>query len=47
MVSTKEQAREDFREYAKYADCSCCFPYWDYDNVSILDIWEWWDEDTD
>lgn len=44
-MPNRGSARQDFREYAQDAECTCCFPYWDYDDVDIQDIWEWWDED--
>lgn len=43
-LKSKEKARKDFREYAQDAECHCCFPYWEYEGVSVLDVWRWWDE---
>lgn len=34
----------DWYEWVTSGDCPCCFPEWDYDDISILDVWTWQDQ---
>lgn len=43
-MSSLQRAYEEFQEYIEYAECHCCFPYWEYDGVRVTDVWRWWDE---
>ena len=39
-----EDARWDYLEWIQSGECRCCFPQWDYEGVSVQDLWRWQNE---
>ena len=37
-------AKEDYRKWVFEGNCPCCFPYWEYPEITTFDVWDWQDE---
>lgn len=37
-------SKEDYRRWVFEGGCPCCFPYWDYPDLSVQSVWDWQDE---
>ncbi len=38
------KAERDFLAHVLRGGCLCCFPEWEYDGISVQDVWIWIDE---
>lgn len=38
------RARKDYERYIQDGQCPCCFPHWEYPEMSVQDMWNWEDE---
>lgn len=37
-------AKEEYKRWVFEGNCPCCFPYWEYNDLSVQEVWEWQDE---